>query len=62
MAEPNQAFFCSIWLNEKAVSFFTLQKYKVSKSNAILTFYEILKLFRLIWCKKASRVPTFGYF
>lgn len=61
MAEPNQAFFCSSAFLKSCV-FFTLQKYKVSKSNAILTFYEILKLFRLIWGKKASRVPTFGYF
>ena len=35
---------------------------EVSKSNEILTFYKILKLFLLIECQKALRLPIFGYF
>lgn len=35
---------------------------KVSKNNAILTFYEILKIFRLNECQKALRLPIFGYY
>lgn len=59
MAEPKIVFLL-IWLNEK-LRIFPLQKYKVSKKSAILTFYEILKIFRLNECKKALRLPIFGY-
>lgn len=53
--------FLLIWLNEK-LRLFPLQKYKVSISSAILTFYEILKIFRLNECKKALRLPIFRYY
>lgn len=59
MAEPKIVFLL-IWFNEK-LRLFPLQKYKVSKKNAILTFYEILKIFRLNECQKALRLPIFRY-
>lgn len=53
--------FLLIWLDEKQRLFLRCKTYKISKSNAILTFYEILKIFRLNECKKALRLPIFRY-
>lgn len=54
--------FLLIWLDEKQRLFLRCKTYKISKSNAILTFYEILKIFRLNECQKALRLPIFRYY